>query len=84
MDGTNAAMSLAAGVMVDRLGARVCTFIFLSLCLLGQIVYGLAPVLPLSSNSQYGLQAWDDASGAVGRANETGSPSWKNRRKGFC
>ena len=53
--GTNAAMSLAAGVMVDRLGARVCTFMFLSLCLLGQIVYGLAPILPLASRSQYGV-----------------------------
>lgn len=46
-------MSLVAGVMVDRLGTRVCVFIFLGFCVAGQALYSLGPTLDLSGKTQF-------------------------------
>jgi MFS family permease len=39
---TNMAMSLVAGLMVDRVGLKTSVFLFLSFCLIGSALFGLA------------------------------------------
>ena len=39
---TNMAMSLVAGVLVDRIGLKVAVFLFLSFCLFGSALFGLS------------------------------------------
>ena len=39
---TNMAMSLVAGIMVDRVGLKTCVFLFLTFCLIGSALFGLA------------------------------------------
>ena len=39
---TNMAMSLVAGIMVDRVGLKTSVFLFLSFCLIGSALFGLA------------------------------------------
>ena len=42
---TNMAMSLLAGILVDRWGQVNCVFLFLGLCLFGQLLWALGPTL---------------------------------------
>eukprot|EP00947_MAST-08B_sp_MAST-8B-sp1_P002015 g2015.t1 len=50
---TNCAMSLLAGVLVDRIGTIKCAFLFLSFCIVGQTLYGIAPLLDASARTRY-------------------------------
>ena len=51
---TNMAMSLLAGWMVDRVGLKTCVFLFLSFCLVGSALFGLAFTLTsLTPDSRY-------------------------------
>ena len=51
---TNMAMSLVAGILVDRWGLKPCVFLFLCFCLFGQALYALAPTLSsLEADTMY-------------------------------
>ena len=51
---TNMAMSLVAGLMVDRVGLKTCVFLFLSFCLIGSALFGLSFTLTsLSPDARY-------------------------------
>ncbi len=51
---TNCAMSLVAGVLVDKWGLEKCAFLFLSFCLVGQALYALGPTLGgVSGDARY-------------------------------
>jgi MFS family permease len=51
---TNMAMSLVAGVMVDRIGLKISVFMFLSFCLIGSALFGLAFTLTsLTPDARY-------------------------------
>lgn len=49
----NMAMSLVAGVLVDRWGLIPCAFLFITLCAVGQILYAIGPLTSLSPTNMY-------------------------------
>jgi MFS family permease len=46
-------MSLLAGLLVDRYGTVACAYLFLSFCITGQALYGIAPLLSITPTNQY-------------------------------
>lgn len=52
---TNCVMSLCAGIIVDRYGYRLSAFLFLTMIVLGQLVFAMGYSLPVDKKSKFGI-----------------------------